>query len=50
MSQEHYQVKKELAFYEKVMAPEKEADGVVIDNIKITASSKSEPLTVFRLF
>jgi hypothetical protein len=38
MSQEHYQVKKELAFYEKVMAPEKEADGVVIDNIKITAT------------
>jgi hypothetical protein len=38
MSQEHYQVKKELAFYEKVMAPEKGADGLVIDNIKITAS------------
>lgn len=38
MSIEHYQVKKELAFYEKVMAPEKEADGLVIDNIKITAT------------
>ncbi len=38
MSLEHYQVKKELAFYEKVMAPEKGADGLVIDNIKITAS------------
>ena len=38
MSVEHYQVKKELAFYEKVMAPEKEADGLVIDNIKIIAS------------
>lgn len=38
MSLEHYQVKKELAFYEKVMAPEKEVDGLVIDNIKITAS------------
>ena len=38
MSLEHYQVKKELAFYEKVMAPEKEADGLVIDNVKITAS------------
>ena len=38
MSLEHYQVKKDLAFYEKVMAPEKEADGLVIDNIKITAS------------
>ncbi len=38
MSIEHYQVKKELAFYEKVMAPEKEADGLVIDNLKLTAS------------
>ena len=38
MSLEHYQVKKELAFYEKVMAPEKEVDGLVIDNIKISAS------------
>ena len=38
MSLEHYQVKKELAFYEKVMAPEKEVDGLVIDNIKVTAS------------
>jgi len=38
ISLEHYQVKKELAFYEKVMAPEKEADGLVIDNLKITAS------------
>ena len=35
MSQAHYQVKKELAFYEKVMAPEKDANGLVIDNIKI---------------
>ena len=38
MSLEHYQVKKELAFYEKVMAPEKEADGLVIDNMKISKS------------
>lgn len=38
MSQAHYQVKKELAFYEKVMAPEKDANGLVIDNVKITAS------------
>ncbi|GLX84187.1 hypothetical protein tloyanaT_04390 [Thalassotalea loyana] len=33
---EHYAVKKELAFYEKVMAPEKQADGLVIDNVIIT--------------
>ena len=38
MSQAHYQVKTELAFYEKVMAPEKGANGLVIDSIKITAS------------
>jgi len=31
----HYQVKKELAFYEKVMAPEKTADGLVIDRISV---------------
>jgi len=38
MSLDHYQVKKELAFYEKVMAPEKEANGLIIDNVKITVS------------
>ncbi|MEW6981134.1 DUF6776 family protein [Colwelliaceae bacterium 6471] len=32
---EHYQVKKELAFYEKVMAPEKQADGLVIDDLSV---------------
>ncbi|MDT0603278.1 DUF6776 family protein [Thalassotalea castellviae] len=39
MEAQHYQVKKELAFYEKVMAPEKQADGVVIDNIVISATA-----------
>jgi hypothetical protein len=38
MADEHYQVKKQLAFYEKVMAPEKEADGLVIDKIKLSAT------------
>ncbi len=38
MAGEHYQVKKQLGFYEKVMAPEKGANGLVIDNVKITAS------------
>lgn len=33
---EHFTIKKELAFYEKVMAPEKQADGLVIDNVVIT--------------
>jgi len=35
MEQEHYSVKKDLAFYEKVMAPEKQADGLVIDSFKV---------------
>jgi hypothetical protein len=35
IEQEHYQVKRELAFYEKVMAPEKTADGLVIDRVSI---------------
>ena len=35
MESEHYQVKKELAFYEKVMAPEKTADGIVVDRMSI---------------
>lgn len=38
MAAEHYQVKEQLGFYEKVMAPEKGANGLVIDNVKITAS------------
>jgi len=36
---EHYRLKKELAFYEKVMAPEKIAEGVVIDNVLISPTS-----------
>lgn len=38
MADELYQVKKQLGFYEKVMAPEKGANGLVIDKVKITAS------------
>ncbi|WP_281559593.1 DUF6776 family protein [Thalassomonas sp. RHCl1] len=36
MGEKHYQLKKELAFYEKVMAPEKQADGLVIDQVSVT--------------
>lgn len=36
---EHYKVKKELAFYEKVMAPEKQAEGVVIDNLIVSPTT-----------
>ncbi len=39
IEQQHYQVKKDLAFYEKVMAPEKQADGLVVDNIVISPTS-----------
>lgn len=42
MADEHYQVKKQLAFYEKVMAPEKEADGLVIDKVKLNATSSPQ--------
>jgi hypothetical protein len=35
---EHYGVKKRLAFYEKVMAPEKQADGLVIDSVSINST------------
>lgn len=36
LSEQHYQVKKELAFYEKVMAPGKSANGLVLESLKIT--------------
>jgi len=42
MTAVHYNVKKELAFYEKVMAPEKQADGLAIDNIVVVASESPE--------
>jgi uncharacterized membrane-anchored protein YhcB (DUF1043 family) len=38
---EHYEVKKQLAFYEKIMAPEKQAEGVVIDNLFIAATNSN---------
>jgi predicted RND superfamily exporter protein len=38
LEKSHYQIKRELAFYEKVMAPEKQADGLTIDNTIIIAT------------
>lgn len=35
---EHFEVKKQLAFYEKVMAPEKQVDGIVLDQFIISSS------------
>ncbi|TWX72736.1 DUF6776 family protein [Colwellia sp. C1TZA3] len=39
IEQEHFQVKKELAFYEKVMAPEKQANGLIIDSLNLTKTT-----------
>jgi len=36
-AEQQFEVKKQLAFYEKIMAPEKEAAGLLIENVKITA-------------
>ena len=37
-AEEHFEVKKQLAFYEKVMAPEKQVVGLFVENVKITAT------------
>ena len=39
---EHYQVKTELAFYEKIMAPEKQAEGVVIDDFSVQRTKSAD--------
>lgn len=39
--QAHYQVKKQLAFYEKVMAPEKQAEGIIIDDFSISSTGSA---------
>lgn len=38
---DHFSLKKELAFYEKIMAPEKTANGVIIDEVEITPSASA---------
>ncbi|WP_448213610.1 DUF6776 family protein [Colwellia sp. MEBiC06753] len=42
MEEKHFAVKKELAFYQKVMAPEKQADGLVIDSVTFQSSESTE--------
>ncbi|WP_231731612.1 DUF6776 family protein [Colwellia sp. TT2012] len=37
-SKQQFEVKKQLAFYEKIMAPEKQAAGLLVEEVKITAS------------
>ncbi|WNC68164.1 hypothetical protein RI845_16760 [Thalassotalea nanhaiensis] len=36
---DHFSLKKELAFYEKIMAPEKQANGIIIDEVEVTPSA-----------
>lgn len=36
-AEQQFEIKKQLAFYEKIMAPEKEAAGLLVENVKITA-------------
>ncbi len=42
IADESFEVKKQLGFYEKVMAPEKGANGLVIDNVTFSASKSPE--------
>ncbi|MEY8213919.1 MAG: hypothetical protein RPR97_05470 [Colwellia sp.] len=37
-AEQQFEVKKQLAFYEKVMAPEKKSAGLLVENVKIQAS------------
>ncbi|HBY84384.1 MAG TPA: hypothetical protein DEO86_00765, partial [Colwellia sp.] len=37
-AEQKFEVKKQLAFYEKIMAPEKEAAGLFVENINIVSS------------
>ncbi|MBO9489646.1 hypothetical protein J7384_04640 [Endozoicomonas sp. G2_1] len=36
---EHFEIKKELAFYQKVMAPEKQVGGLVVDSAKVFSTA-----------
>ena len=38
----HFAVKKELAFYQKVMAPEKQANGLIIDAVEVSATQSPD--------
>ncbi|OUS27242.1 hypothetical protein A9Q98_09795 [Thalassotalea sp. 42_200_T64] len=38
---DHFSLKKELAFYEKIMAPEKQANGIIIDEVQIAATNSA---------
>ncbi|NMP15690.1 DUF6776 family protein [Thalassotalea sp. Y01] len=38
---DHFSLKKELAFYEKIMAPEKTANGVIIDEVEVMPTASA---------
>jgi hypothetical protein len=40
-----FELKKQLAFYEKIMAPEKDVEGLLIDNVKISSGKKPNQFT-----
>lgn len=41
IEEQQFLLKKQVAFYEKVMAPEKEADGLVVDDVVITPTAST---------
>lgn len=43
--EQEFKLKEQLAFYEKVMAPEKDVEGLLIDNLQITASKQPNLFT-----
>ncbi|MFD2167747.1 DUF6776 family protein [Thalassotalea euphylliae] len=47
MEVEHYEVEKALAFYEKVMAPEKQANGLVVEEVAIQATESANHYRFF---
>ena len=43
--EQEYELKKQLAFYEKIMAPEKDVEGLLIDNVQISSGKKPNQFT-----
>jgi len=42
LESKHFDIKKQLAFYEKIMAPEKQADGVIVDRLDIFPTESAQ--------
>ncbi len=43
--EKEFELKKQLAFYEKIMAPEKDVEGLLIDNVQISSGKKPNQFT-----